>query len=163
MGKITLEDIAKKVGVSKTTASFVLNGMGKQKRISDGIISKILATAAEFNYRPHRLAQSLRTGHSNVLGVIIIDIANNFHARLSRSIENCAAEQGYRVMICSSDENDLRMAEWVDELIENRVAGIIITPTVHARAKLLDSIVLRLKNLVPFHSPLLSIILQYFI
>lgn len=138
MGKVNLEDIARIVGVSKTTASFVLNGKGKQKRISDDIINKILATAKEFNYKPHRLARSLRTGNTNILGVIVIDIANNFHSRLSRSIENCAAEHGYRVMICSSDENDVRMAELVDELIENRVQGIIITPTVHARAKLLE-------------------------
>ena len=78
MGKVSLEDIAKIVGVSKTTASFVLNGKGKQKRISDDIIKKILATAKELNYKPHRLARSLRTGNTNVLGVIVIDIANNF-------------------------------------------------------------------------------------
>lgn len=138
MVKVSLEDIAKKVGVSKTTASFVLNGMGKQKRISDDIINKILAVAKELNYRPHRLARSLRTGNTNVLGVIVLDIANNFHSKLSRSIENRAAEHGYRVMICSSDENDIRMAEWVDELVENNVEGLIITPTLHARSKLLE-------------------------
>jgi LacI family transcriptional regulator len=138
MGKVSLEDIAKKVGVSKTTASFVLNGMGKQKRISDDIIKKVLAAAEEMNYKPHRLARSLRTGSTNVLGVIVIDVANNFHSKLSRSIENRAAENGYRVMICSSDENDTRMAEWVDELIANNVEGIIITPTVQARSKLIE-------------------------
>ena len=138
MAKVTLEDIANKVGVSKTTASFVLNGMGKQKRISDDIINKILTVATDLNYKPHRLARSLRTGSTNVLGVIVIDIANNFHSKLSRSIENRAAEKGYRVMICSSDENDIRMAEWVDELVENNVEGLIMTPTVHARSKLIE-------------------------
>jgi LacI family transcriptional regulator len=116
----------------------VLNGMGKEKRISDEIIKKVHAAAKELNYKPHRLARSLRTGNTNVLGVIVIDIANNFHSRLSRSIENRAAELGYRVMICSSDENDTKMAEWVDELISNNVEGIIITPTVHARSKLIE-------------------------
>lgn len=136
MVKVSLEDIAKKVGVSKTTASFVLNGMGKQKRISEEIINKILATALELNYKPHRLARSLRTGTTNVLGVIVIDIANHFYSKLSRAIENCAAEHGYRVMICSSDEKDTLLAEWVDELVDNKVEGLIIAPTVHARPKL---------------------------
>ncbi len=138
MAKASLKDIAKKGGVSKTTASFVLNGMGKEKRISDEVITKILAIAKEINYRPHRLARSLRTGNTNVIGVIVIDIANHFHSKLSRSIENCAAEHGYRVMICSSDENDTLLTEWVDELVENKVEGLIITPTVHARPKLLE-------------------------
>ena len=138
MKKISLEYIANKVGVSKTTASFVLNGMGKEKRISDEIIKKILSTAKELNYKPHRLARSLRTGSTNVLGVIVIDIANPFHSKLSRAIENCAAEHGYRVMICSSDEKDTLLAEWVDELVGNKVEGLIIAPTVHARPKILE-------------------------
>lgn len=138
MVKISLEYIAKQVGVSKTTASFVLNGMGKQKRISDEIIEKILKTARELNYKPHKLARSLRTGSTKVIGVIVIDIANHFYSRLSRSIENCAAEHGYRVMICSSDEKDTLLAEWVDELVDNKVEGLIIAPTVHARSKLME-------------------------
>jgi len=138
MAKISLADVAKHVGVSKTTASFVLNGKGKQSRISDEVIKKILKAAIDLNYKPNRLARSLRTGNTNVLGVIVIDVANHFHSRLSRAIENCAARHGYRVMICSSDEKDTLLAEWVDELVDNRVEGLIITPTVHALPKLLE-------------------------
>lgn len=138
MAKVSLEDIARHVGVSKTTASFVLNGKGKQSRISEEVIKKIEKAARELNYKPNRLAQSLRTGSTNVLGVIVIDVANHFHSKLSRAIEDSAARHGYRVMICSSDEKDTLLAEWVDELVDNKVEGLIITPTVRARPKLLE-------------------------
>jgi LacI family transcriptional regulator len=138
MSKVSLKQIAEHVGVSKTTASFVLNGMGKQKRISDAVIRKIMQAAKEMNYKPNRLARSLRTGSTYVLGVIVIDVANHFHSKLSRAIEDCAAKHGYRVMICSSDENDTLLNEWVDELVDNKVEGLIITPTVYARPKLME-------------------------
>ena len=138
MARVSLDDIAKRVGVSKTTASFVLNGKGRQRRISNDVIEKIQQAAKELNYKPNKLARSLRTGSTKVLGVIVIDVANHFHSKLSRAIENCAARHGYRVMICSSDENDTLLAEWVDELVDNKVEGLIIAPTVYARPKLLE-------------------------
>ena len=138
MKKVSLDFIAKKVGVSMTTASFVLNGMGKEKRISDEIINKVISVAKELNYKPHRLARSLRTGTTKVLGVIVIDVANHFHSKLSRAIEDRASEHGYRVMICSSDEKDVLLEEWVDEMLDNRVAGLIIAPTMYARSKILE-------------------------
>ena len=69
------------------------------------------------------MARSLRTGTTKVLGVIVIDVANHFHSKLSRALEDRAPEHGYRVMICSSDEKDFLLEEWVDELVDNRVAS----------------------------------------
>lgn len=116
----------------------VLNGRGEEYGISLRVINKVKRIAKELNYKPNRLARSLRIGSTKIIGLIVIDIANKFHSKLSRSIEDCAAEKGYRVMVCSSDEMDNKFSEWVDELVDNKVAGLIIAPTTDAKAKILE-------------------------
>lgn len=138
MRKVSLALIAEEAGVSKTTASFVLNGQGLQKRISAKVIERVEQVARKYNYKPNRLARSLRTGATNFLGLIVVDIASYYYSRLSRAIENSAANRGYRVMVCSSDEKDSLFNEWVDELLENKVEGLIITPTMHAKDKIIE-------------------------
>ena len=138
MGGVSITDIAKKSGVSKTTVSMVLNDRGKEYSISDKVIQRVRETANQLNYKPNRLARSLRTGSTKVIGVIVLDLANKFHSKLSRAIEDCSAEHGYRVMVCSSDEKDIKLEEWIDELVDNRVEGLIITPTENAREKIVE-------------------------
>lgn len=138
MSNISLLDIALKVGVSKTTVSMVLNDRGKEYGISDRVIKKVQETAKQLNYKPNQLARGLRTGSTKIIGVIVLDLANKFHSRLSRSIEDCAAAHGYRVMVCSSDEKDTKLAEWVDELVNNRVEGLIFAPTEKAKEKVME-------------------------
>ena len=138
MSNISLLDIALKVGVSKTTVSMVLNDRGKEYGISDRVIKKVQETAKQLNYKPNQLARGLRTGSTKIIGVIVLDLANKFHSRLSRSIEDCAAAHGYRVMVCSSDEKDTKLAELVDELIYNRVEGLIFAPTEKAKEKVME-------------------------
>lgn len=138
MYNMSLSDLALKLGVSKTTVSMVLNGRGEEYGISDRVIKKVQETAKQLNYKPNQLARSLRTGHTKMIGVIVLDLANKFHSRLSRSIEDCAAEHGYRVMVCSSDEKDNKLAELVDELVNNRVEGLIFAPTEKAKEKIME-------------------------
>jgi len=76
MKKTSLNDIAEHLGVSKTLVSFVLNGRGKEYRISDDICRKVIDAAKNMNYQPNRIAQGLRTGKTNTIGLIIADIAN---------------------------------------------------------------------------------------
>lgn len=138
MGTASISDIALKSGVSKTTVSMVLNDRGKEYGISDRVIQKVREVAAQLKYKPNRLAQSLRSGSTRVIGVVVLDLANTFHSQLSRAIEDSASEFGYRVMICSSDEQDDKLEELVDELVDNRVAGLIISPTENGREKILE-------------------------
>lgn len=68
-----------------------MNGKGKEYRISEDICSKVLEVARELNYTPNRIAQGLRTGRTNTIGLIIADIANTFFGILGREIEQEAA------------------------------------------------------------------------
>ena len=60
-GKVTLRDVAKRAEVSRTTASYILNGLARQAGISLDTEKRVRAVADALGYRPNRNAQSLRT------------------------------------------------------------------------------------------------------
>ncbi len=130
MKKTSLNDIAQHLGVSKTLVSFVLNGRGKEFRISDEICQKVIDAAKEMNYQPNRIAQGLRTGKTNTIGLIIADIANPFFGKLCREIEQEAALHGYHVIVCSSDENPDTFMQQIAMLQQSQVDGYIISPPI---------------------------------
>ncbi|MEI6679853.1 MAG: LacI family DNA-binding transcriptional regulator [Mariniphaga sp.] len=146
MKKTSLSDIAKHLGVSKTLVSFVLNGKGKEFRISEEICKKVLDIAKELNYQPNRIAQGLRTGKTNTIGLIIADIANPFFGILGREIEKEAARHGYSVIFCSSDENPDKSKQQIAMLQQSQVDGYIISPPKNSE----DQIRALAKGSVPF-------------
>jgi LacI family transcriptional regulator len=136
MKKTSLNDIAKHLGVSKTLVSFVLNGKGKEFRISDEVCKMVLDAAKEMNYQPNRIAQGLRTGKTNTIGLIIADIANPFFGKLGREIEQEASRYGYRVIFCSSDENPEKSSQQISMLQQSQVDGYIISPPMNSEKQI---------------------------
>jgi len=136
MKKTSLNDIALQLGVSKTLVSFVLNGKSKEFRISDDICKKVIDLAKELNYQPNRIAQGLRTGKTNTIGLIIADIANQFFGKLGREIEQEAARHGYRVIFCSSDENPEKSKQQIAMLQQSQVDGFIISPPMNSEEQI---------------------------
>ena len=130
MKRASLNDIAKALGVSKTLVSLVLNGKHKEHRIGEETRNNVIETARKMGYKPNQLAQSLRTGKSNTIGLVVADIANPFFARLARSIENEAALNQYHVIFASSDENTQKTEELIKIMLERQVDGLIICPSV---------------------------------
>ena len=128
MKKTSLNDIAQKLGVSKTLVSLVLNGKAKEHRISDDIRKKVIDLAKELNYQPNQIAKGLRTGKTNTIGLIIADIANPFFGKLGREIEREASRHGYRVIFCSSDEKAENAKLQIEMLQQGQVDGFIISP-----------------------------------
>ncbi len=132
MKKTSLNDIAQRLGVSKTLVSMVLNGKGKANRISDAVCEKVIQVAKEMNYQPNQLAKGLRTGKTNTIGLIIADIANPFFGKLGREIEKEASKHGYRVMFSSSDERAVKSKQQIEMLLQGQVDGFIISPPMHS-------------------------------
>ncbi|HEY4785516.1 MAG TPA: substrate-binding domain-containing protein [Bacteroidales bacterium] len=127
--KVSLKDIANKVGVSTALVSYVLNGQEKEKRVGVEIARKILKVAKELNYKPNQIARSLRKGSTKTIGLIVADIANPFFGYLARFIEDEANKYGYTVIFGSSDESNSKSAALTDILINRQVDGFIIVPT----------------------------------
>ncbi len=128
--KVTsLQDIAKKLGVSVTLVSLVLNGKAKRSRISNQVAEKVMSLAKELNYRPNQLARGLRTGKTNTLAFVMADISNIFFARMARVVEDEAEKHGYKVMFGSSDESHVKQEKMLNIFLERKVEGFIISPT----------------------------------
>lgn len=130
MKRVSLKDVAKMAGVSKSTASFVLNGKAKAMRISEALAEKVIAVAEKAGYQPHQLAVSLRTGQSKILGLIVESISGSFFAALAKIIEDEAEVYGYKVVYCSTENNALKGRELIRMLSQRHVDGYLITPTI---------------------------------
>ena len=138
MKKTSLNDIAQRLGVSKTLVSMVLNGKGKEHRISDEVCKKVEQVAKELNYQPNQLAKGLRTGKTNTIGLIIADIANPFFGKLGREIEKEASRHGYRIIFSSSDESAEKSKQQIEMLMQSQVDGFIISPPMHSEEQILN-------------------------
>ncbi|WP_447045631.1 catabolite repressor/activator [Vreelandella sp. H-I2] len=101
---MTLADIARLAGVSRTTASYVINGQAEQRRISAATIEKVMMVVRQHRYHIDPQAAALRRGASRLLGLIVPDLENISYARLAKRLERGAREQGYQLLIVSSDD-----------------------------------------------------------
>lgn len=128
MKSLSIKDIAVKANVSITTVSFIINGKAKEKSISEAVIEKVEKIIAESGYKPNQIARSLRTGNSNIIGLIIEDISNSFFSRIARLIEDKAYKRGYKI-IYSSTENSIDKAKELINMFKSRkVDAYIISP-----------------------------------
>lgn len=143
--RVSLKDIATKVGVSTALVSYVINGLEKEKRVGPDIVKKIREVAQELNYKPNHIARSLRKGSTNTIGLIVADIANPFFSQMARIIEDEAARNHYTVIIGSSDENSIKSASLIETLLDRQVDGFIVVPSEGCR----DQIEALIKRDVP--------------
>lgn len=127
--KISISDIAKALNVSITTISFILNGKAKAYRISDDLVTRVTQYIQEVGYKPSKLAQSLRTGKTKIIGLMVEDISNPFFATIARLIEEKAYKSGYKILYCSTENNSAKAKELISMFVDRHVDGYIITPS----------------------------------
>lgn len=125
--KISLSDIALSLGVSKTLVSMVLNNRANEKGISKETQKRVWEKIKEMNYKPNMMARGLRLGRSNIIGLIVSDIANPFYARIARFVENYLEPKGYNIMICSTDEDIEKEIRLTRMLKDRQIDGLIIS------------------------------------
>ncbi len=128
MKKIGIVGIAKKLGVSTTLVSLVLNGKAKENRISDEVAERVIRLAKELNYKPNYFARNLRRGTTYTVGLIVSDISNPFFSRIARCVEDELDKSGYQLIIGSSDESADRTEVLVNYFTDKEVDGLIVAP-----------------------------------
>ncbi|WP_183568253.1 LacI family DNA-binding transcriptional regulator [Mucilaginibacter sp. SP1R1] len=126
--KLSIVDIANSLSISKTTVSFILNGRAREKRISDELVERVLKYVKEVGYKPNSLAKSLRTGKSNIIGLLVQDISNQFFATIARQIEDRAYKNGYKIIYSSTDNDTQKTQELIAMFRDRHVDGYIIVP-----------------------------------
>ena len=127
--KISIRDIAADLGVAISTVSAVLNGKTEERRISNTMRDRVLEHASNCGYQPNLIAQSLRTGKSKIIAMLVEDIADPFFAGIARLVETNPALHDYKIFY-SSTENDPQKARSLIRAFRDRlVDGFIIAPT----------------------------------
>ena len=128
MKSLSIKDIAVAAGVSITTVSFIINGKARDKSISEAVIKKVEKIIAEKGYKPNQIARSLRTGNSNIIGLIIEDISNSFFSRIARLIEDKAYKKGYKIIYSSTENNVEKAKDLINMFKSRKVDAYIISP-----------------------------------
>ncbi|WP_010622646.1 LacI family DNA-binding transcriptional regulator [Paucilactobacillus suebicus] len=126
MTKLTIGEVAKQAGVSKSTISRYLNG--NFKKMSPVTRQKIEKTIKELDYHPNRQAQTLKTKKSGLIGFVVADMANMYSSRLISGASKVAREHNYQVLTMDS-VNDIELEH--DSLLKLRdqaLEGLIIQP-----------------------------------
>lgn len=121
-----IHDIARHLDVSIATVSLVLNGKAKEMRISDTLADRVQQYTASVGYKPNQLAKSLRTGKTNVIGLMVEDIANPFFATVARLIEKKALARGYHIIYCSTNNDPVKAQGLLTMFQERHVDGYIL-------------------------------------
>ncbi|UAL30305.1 LacI family transcriptional regulator [Nocardioides rotundus] len=121
----TIDDVARRAGVSRATASRALTGAGSA---APATVTRVRDAARELGYRPNAVARSLRTTRTSTIGLIVSDVRNPFFAELVHGIEQAAEECGWSLMVGNADESTERQDGYVQTLLAHQVDGLIATP-----------------------------------
>jgi DNA-binding LacI/PurR family transcriptional regulator len=119
---VTIDEVARRAGVSKTTVSKHLNGV---PYVSERAATRIDAAIAELDFRPNQLARGLATNRTGSLAVVIPSITNPFYPDLVAAIDTEASKRGYDLILVSTGGDAGREAKLVDDLRRKRVDGIL--------------------------------------
>ncbi|MBP3039021.1 substrate-binding domain-containing protein [Bacillaceae bacterium Marseille-Q3522] len=120
---ITIKDIARIANVSTATVSRVLNEAGGYNEETK---KKIMNVAHELGYRRNENARSLVQNSSNIIGVIMPNVATIFYGDIVNGIENIAHEKGYSIIISHAGVNGERFVQSVNLMGERKVDGLVI-------------------------------------
>lgn len=121
--RITIADVADYAGVTKTTVSRVLNNKGE---ISSETRAKVLSAVEKLGYRRSRIARSLATDRTYLLGLIVPTIANEFFIEIVRGAEDTAWENDYKILLCNTEGDWDREQDMFLFLEDIQVDGIVV-------------------------------------
>lgn len=122
----SIKDIAKKANVSVSTVSRVLNN---SKYVRDELRERVLKAVEEYGYKPNLVARGLVNKKTNLIGVLIPRLANNFFAEIIEGVENLAHLYGYNILLGTSNNDVQKEVELLSVFVERQLDGIIFSVT----------------------------------
>ncbi|UOQ44983.1 substrate-binding domain-containing protein [Halobacillus salinarum] len=127
MERVTMADVAKEAGVSKSTVSQFLNKryeyMGEETR------RKIQQAITELGYQPNYLARSLKQKRTSMIGIIVANIKHRFSTEVSHAIEEYCYDADIQAIVCNADDDPVKEKKYIEMLMAKQVDGLIIFPT----------------------------------
>lgn len=129
---VTLKQLAKELNVSISTVSKALNN---SEEIGEDTVKRVKELAELYNYKPNKVALSLKQNKTKTIGVIIPDILNHFLAKVLFGIEREAAKYGYNIITCISNESLEKEKESLRFLANGSVDGFILSVAEETQVK----------------------------
>ncbi len=121
----SLKELAKHLGLSQTTVSRVINNSGNAHRISAATQKRVLAAAAEMNYKASPLARGLRSRRSQTIGVMVPEISGGYSAAVLSGIEDVLLVSGFFYFVVSHHHREELLRDYPALLLSRAVEGII--------------------------------------
>lgn len=122
---VGITEVARHAGVSPGTVSNVLN---RPERVADQTRLRVEAAIHELDYVRNSSGSSLRSGRSDYVGLLVLDVTNPFFTEVARGVEDEAAETGVAVLLLNSAERHDRQERNLRLLAEQRAAGAVVMP-----------------------------------
>ena len=132
---VTLNDVARRAGVSKSTVSNVVRGATP---VSPVTRRRVEAAISELGYRPNEVARALKQRATRTLGLVITDTVNPFAATLAQAVVRRARRDGYAVLIADTDGDPEIEAAQCRALVSRRVDGVIFAALAEDSTSLAD-------------------------
>ena len=120
---VTMQDVAEKAGVSKSTVSRVLSG---KVLLSQATRDRVNAAIAELGFRPNTLAQALANQTSNTLGLVVSNFEGPYFGRLLKTMAQQAELAGKQLMVTDGHDDPLRERAAVELLVDRCCDAIIL-------------------------------------
>jgi len=124
MSRARQKDIALRLGLSISTVSKALSDSHLINKETREMVKVI---AEKMGYRPNKLAQGFKKNVSRTIGVILPKLEYFLYAKCLSGIESEADKMGYKLIICQSNENHDKEVNFVNDLLDHRIAGFIIS------------------------------------
>lgn len=120
---VTITDVSRHAGVSRSTVSRVVAGNGY---VSEAKRRAIEQAIAELGYRPNTLAQALRSNRSNVIGTVVVDVGTTYFANVVYGLQQATRAAGKALMVSSGYADQDEEARAVIELVDRSCDGIVV-------------------------------------
>jgi LacI family transcriptional regulator len=122
MNRVTINDVAKQAGVSKSTVSHVIN----QTRFVEATTKeKVIQAIDELGYRPSGIARSLVSRRTKTAGLLISDVSNPYYPDVILGVEEVALAHGYSIFLCNTGYDLDRGMKYIQSLIDKSVDGVL--------------------------------------
>ncbi|WP_216892892.1 LacI family DNA-binding transcriptional regulator [Nocardia alni] len=122
---VSIKEVARRAGVSLGTVSNVLN---RPDQVSSATRDRVQRAIAETGYVRNDSARQLRAGRSRTLAMVVLDLANPFFTDVARGAEEEAARHDAMLVLCNSGDDPRREQRHLEQIAEQRVRGVLITP-----------------------------------
>ncbi|MWJ79525.1 LacI family transcriptional regulator [Clavibacter michiganensis subsp. michiganensis] len=131
-GQVTRSDVARYAGVSTAVVSYVVNS--GPRPVAEATAERVRDAIRVLGYRPNASARALRTGSTQMLGLVVPEIGNPLFAEMAIAVEQCAARRGHAVLLVNSESDPQVERTLIRSLTARQVDGIIISTVQHGSA-----------------------------